>query len=871
MHILTTLRRLLPLAALSSLSLAAATTCTPSSPWTESFNSNAAQGSVLSHAYVTDVNTVTNTAGKYTLWNQIDRTGNGGYALYLNVANFEGKSGALLTTPRVLFQQVVNVPTGSRLTYQNYARTHATTPSQLRYEFVDTATGALLASMNGSVLTTGYTLQTVPAFSAPGSQVTVKVLTLKDGVSGDANVLKLDDLKLSCAPQPQLTLTKGSNGPWTVNQSGAAYTLTVTNSGSAATSGSVTVTDRLPTGIGAPASFTPATGWTCTTSAGLVTCTGTPNLTVGATATLSVPVTVAAEAAGTVTNRASVGGGGDPDPTPDPGSCTGTGGQCAVNTTTVTTTAPVCSKVYALAVAPGGTNLNGVTINELDVTTNAVGTQIAALSGTGSAITSATLGVSPDSKRFFVAADGSNRLWVYDTTLRGWYGGGTFTGVSGRLVRMAVTAGGTGYAMDSGGNIWSFATGSGSGYAVTSLGALTSTSSGAPSFKDNGDFFADSSGKLYMISAVTGSNAIDLWLVTPSGGSASAEYLGNFSSPAQDSQFNGIAAAPGGIYARDNLGRLVKLDLANVTYTPVGTATLGSTDLASCTYPVLAPSLNAVKSVTKVAGTGGDKVQPGDTLEYRVVIRNGGTLPAGGVTFTDTLPAGTTYVPGSARVNGATSTVTNGAGTSLGGAAYPFAQLVGICSGPTTACTTQVLKIDSTPAALDNEAVVTFRVTVNAPASYPASVRNTALVRYAGGPNGGVPSNEVVTPVFEPARLTVTKTVQNLTRGGPVGTSSSGNPGDVLEYCIATTNVGGLNATNISFSDMVPANTAFQVGGFAAGQDIRVATPTGTAYYTAAADGDAGLLSGGKVTVQGGSFVLAPTQTVTICFRASIQ
>ena len=57
---------------------------------------------------------------------------------------------------------------------------------------------------------------TVPAFTAPGSQVTVKVLTLKDGVSGDANVLKLDDLKLSCAPQPQLTLTKGSNGPWTV-------------------------------------------------------------------------------------------------------------------------------------------------------------------------------------------------------------------------------------------------------------------------------------------------------------------------------------------------------------------------------------------------------------------------------------------------------------------------------------------------------------------------------------------------------------------------------------------------------------------------------------------------------------------------------
>ncbi|NTY00729.1 DUF11 domain-containing protein [Deinococcus sp. JMULE3] len=1193
MHTLTTLRRLLPLAALSSLSLAAATTCTATTPWVQSFNSNASLGSIQNHTYVTDVNTVTNNAGKYTFWNSIDHTGNGGYALYLNVANFENKNGALLTTPRVLFQQTVTVPAGSKVTYQNYARTHANTPSQLRYEFTDPASSTLLASMNGSVLTTGYTLQKVPEFTAPGTQVTVKVLTLKDGVNGDANVLKLDDLKLSCVPQTQLTITKGSNGPWTVGQSGATYTLTVKNSGSATTSGAVTVKDQLPAGISAPASFTPATGWTCTTSGSAVTCTGTPNLSAGSSVALTVPVTVGSGAVGTITNRASVGGGGDPDPIPDPASCTTTGGQCAATTTTVTTPtppavtgtctvstpfrqtfdtnassgeirnhtyrsdpntvtatdgtytfwrdidrtgnggyalymnianfegknggalttpgllyeqkinvpagseltysnwvrshsstatqlryvfrdaggallkqfdgavagtgytqqtvptftvsgtqvtlqiltlkdgtsadtnvlklddlnlacpvpprpsltitktsngpwtvgqtgatytltvkngsavnstgtvtvkdqlpsgisapasftpatgwscttsgsavtctgtpnlnagssvaltvpvtvgvgavgtitnrasvggggdpdpipdpgtctttggqcatttttvttpapAPVCSKVYALNIAPGGNNLNGVTINELDVTTNTVGAQIAALSDSlSTSPRSATLGISPDAKRFFVATD-DNRLQVYDTSLKAWYSGGTFSGVSGRLVRMAVTSTGVGYAMDGTGNIWSFTTASSSGYVVTPLGLLTSTSSGAPSFRDNGDFFADSSGKLYMISAVTGSTSIDLWLITPAASSASAEYLGSFSNPAQDSQFAGIAAAPSGIYARDNLGRLVKLDLVNVTYTPVGTASLGSTDLASCTYPVLAPSLNAVKSVTKVAGTSGDKVQPGDTLEYRVVIRNSGTLPAGGVTFSDALPAGTTYVPGSARVNGATTTVTNGSSTSLSGA-YPFAQPVGICSGPTTPCTTQVLRIDSTPGTLDNEAVVTFRVTVNLPASYPADVRNTALIRFTGGPNGGVPSNEVVTPVYQPAKLTVVKTVQNVTAGGPVGTTGEGNPGDVLEYCIATTNVGGLNATNITFSDVVPANTAFQVGGFAAGQDIKVTTPAGTVYYTAAADGDAGLLSGGKVTVQAGSFVLAPAQTVTFCFRASIQ
>ena len=845
-------------------------TCTVGTPFTQPFNTNAPSGEIRNHTYLSDPNAVTATDGTYTFWNQIDRLNAGGYALYMNIANFEGKNGATLTTPGLLYEQKINVPAGSEITYSNWVRSHSSTATQLRYVFRD-AGGTVLQQFDGPLATTSYTQQTVPTFTSPGSQVTLQILTLKDGTGADTNVLKLDDLNLSCPvpPKPSLTLTKGSNGPWTVGQSGAAYTLTVRNDSAVNSTGTVTVKDQLPTGISAPASFTPGSGWSCATSAGVITCTGTPNLAPGSSVTLTVPVTVAAEAVGTVTNRASVGGGGDPDPIPDPAGCTSTGGQCATATTTVTAPAPapVCSNVYALTLAPGSA-VDGVTITPLDVTTNTLGTPVASLADVGG--TSATLGISPDAKRFFVATD-DNRLRVYETNTRSWVSGGLFSGVADRLVRMAVTSSGVGYAMDGSGNLWSFTTGASSGYVITALGRVTSVSSGAPSFRDNGDFFADSSGKLYMISAVTGSTSIDLWLITPAGSSASAEYLGSFSNPGQNSQFNGIAASPSGIYARDNLGRLVKLDPVNVTFMPVGSPSLGSTDLASCTYPVLAPNLNAVKSVTKVAGTGGDKVQPGDTLEYRVVIRNSGTLPAGGVTFADTLPAGTTYVPDSARVNGATSTVTNGAGTSLGGAAYPFAQPVGICSGPTTACTTQVLKIDSTPATLDNEAVVTFRVTVNAPASYPASVRNTALVRYAGGPTGGVPSNEVVTPVFEPARLTVTKTVQNLTRGGPVGTSSSGNPGDVLEYCIATTNVGGLSATNISFSDMVPANTAFQVGGFAAGQDIRVATPTGTAYYTAAADGDAGLLSGGKVTVQGGSFVLAPAQTVTICFRASIQ
>ncbi|MCD0164223.1 DUF11 domain-containing protein [Deinococcus sp. 12RED42] len=843
--------------------------CSAATPFVQSFNVGGASGEVRNHDYRSDAGVVQATDGTYTFWKDIDRTGNGGFALFMNIRNFEGRNGGTLTTPGLLYEQRINVPAGAEVSYSNWVRSHSSTATQLRYVFRD-AGGAVLRQFDGAVATTSYTQQTVPTFTSPGPQVTLQILTLKDGTSVDANVLKLDDLKLSCPvpAKPSLTITKTGNGPWTVGQSGATYTLSVRNEGPGATSGAVTVRDLLPSGITAPASFTSG-NWSCTTSGQTVTCTGTPNLGAGSSSDLTFGVTVgsAASATPTITNRASVGGGGDPDPIPDPANCATTGGQCAVYSTSVTVpvTPPTCSRIYALTIASGSgaSDVNGVTIRELDEQTNTVGATIATLPDSTN---SATLAVSTNARRFFVA-DQNNRLRIFDTVLGTWSSGGIFSGVTDRLVRMTVTSTGVGYAMDSGRNLWRFETAS--PYTVTSLGQLSATTAGAPSFNINGDFFADSSGKLYMISSATGSATIDLWLVVPD--TLRAEYLGRLSNPSTGSQFNGIAASPSGIYARDNQGRLVKINLADVSYTPVGSNTLGSTDLASCTFPVIAPSLSAVKSVKKVAGTTGDKVQPGDTLEYQVIVRNSGTLPAGGVTFQDALPAGTAYVPDSARVNGFTTTVTGQNTTSLGGAAYPFAQPVGICSADGAACTTQVLKIDSTTT-LDNEAVVTFRVTVVSPFTLdPAQVRNVARVDFTGGPSTGVPSNEVVTPVYQPAKLTVAKTVRNVTRNGAVGTTGEGNPGDVLEYCITTTNVGGLNATNISFSDVVPNTTTFTVAGFGAGKDIRLTAASGEVFYTADADADAGQLKDGKVLVQGGSFILAPTQSVTICFRATIR
>lgn len=692
-----------------------------------------------------------------------------------------------------------------------------------------------------------------------------------------------------------LTLSKTSNGPWTVGQSGATYTLTVANPSNSPTRGTITVKDLLPTGITPTStSFSPAPNWTCSVSGQLVTCTTTSVLAETGSVTLTLPVNVGSSAVGSVTNKAAVGGGDDPDNIPDPATCTpGTtnpANQCAQTTTTVTqvnTPVPTqCTTLYGLMVSSTGSLYDGRTINVIDPSTNTVGTRIATLPRVGSVwkgyqnLTSAALALSPDGRTFYVATDAIGypynvpaRLWMYDSSTGSWTEGSTFSGVSGRIVRMAMTSSGVGYAMDSGGNFWSFNT-SGT---VTSLGQLkpASTATGVSGFYENGDFFATADGKLYLLSAQTSGN-VNLWFVDPR--TLTAEYLGNLTSASATVQYNGLAAVGNTIYAANSAGRLNIVDPAKIGLTPVGGTTAGSTDLASCSYPDLRPIIEPVKSYKKVAGQDGSAVQPGDTLEYTIVVRNAGQLPAGGATFRDVLPEGVTYVADSARVNGATTTVLNGQTVSLTGTAYPFAQPVGICSSTSTgaACTTQVLHVDTTPGTLDREAVITFRVKVNDPFTLTSGmVRNVAVITYTDGntPPIPIPTNPTETPIYRPVKLTAIKTVRNITAGGPVGTSGSGKPGDVLEYCITTTSIGSGVATNLRFADTVPSNTTFLAGGFGlAGQDIRYTDPVGqTQYLTAAADGDAGVLTSGRVYVNGAPARLEPGQKYQVCFRTTIK
>ena len=107
-----------------------------------------------------------------------------------------------------------------------------------------------------------------------------------------------------------LTIDKSHSGNFTLGANGS-YTLTVSNGGGVATTGTVTVTDVLPAGLG----FVSATGtnWTCGNASGTVTCTRTTRSRPASSAqSITLTVSVAAAAFPTVTNTASVGGGGEP-------------------------------------------------------------------------------------------------------------------------------------------------------------------------------------------------------------------------------------------------------------------------------------------------------------------------------------------------------------------------------------------------------------------------------------------------------------------------------------------------------------------------------------------------------------------------------
>ena len=88
-------------------------------------------------------------------------------------------------------------------------------------------------------------------------------------VSGGGDSTPSTDNDPTTVLSTNLAITKSHTGDFTQGQSGATYTIGVTNNGPDPTDGQVSVVDALPTGL--PATAISGTGWTCVL--GTLTCT----------------------------------------------------------------------------------------------------------------------------------------------------------------------------------------------------------------------------------------------------------------------------------------------------------------------------------------------------------------------------------------------------------------------------------------------------------------------------------------------------------------------------------------------------------------------------------------------------------------------
>lgn len=192
---------------------------------------------------------------------------------------------------------------GLRATSYTYTASGATSsyghPVQYQFSWGDGTNSGWLATGTTSA---SHTWTTITPLTYP-----VKV---QARCATDPSVLSADSSALSVAiGAPDLAITKTHTGGFTRGQSGA-YTITVTNAGGWPTSGTVTVTDTLPTGLTATA--IDGTGWSCTL--GTRTCTRTDVLASGAShPPITLTVNVAADAPAAFANSATVSGGGEPN------------------------------------------------------------------------------------------------------------------------------------------------------------------------------------------------------------------------------------------------------------------------------------------------------------------------------------------------------------------------------------------------------------------------------------------------------------------------------------------------------------------------------------------------------------------------------
>ncbi len=669
---------------------------------------------------------------------------------------------------------------------------------------------------------------------------------------------------------PDLTINKSHVGNFTQGQVGATYSLTVTNSGFAATSGTVTVTDTLPAGLTATAIS--GTGWACVL--GTLTCTRSNALAVSASyPVITVTVTVANNAAASVTNSGTVSGGGQTNTTND----TDTDPTTVVQLPDLTIskshvgnfTQGQTGATYSLTVTNSGFAATSGTVTVVD--TLPAGLTATAISGTGWACVLGTLtctrsdalaasasypvitvtvnvsGSAPASVTNSVAVSGGGQTnttndtdtdpttinQVADMTINKSHVGNFTQGQVGATYSIVATNSGAGPTSGTVTVVDTLPAGltataiSGTGWACV-LGTLTCTRSDAlaasasyPAITVTVNVANNAASSVTNSATVSGGGQTNTTNDTDTDPTTinqlpdltiNKSHVGNFTQGQTGATYS-ITATNSGFAATSGTVTVVDTLPAGLTATAIsgtgwacvlGTLTCTRSDAlaASASYPAITVTVNvannAASSVTNSATVsgGGQTNTTNDTdtdpttinqlpdltinkshvgnftqgqvgATYSITATNSGfAATSGTVTVVDTLPAGLT------------ATAISGTGWS--------------CVLGTLTCT----RSDALAASASYPVIT---VTVNVSLSAPASVTNSATVSGGGESNvSNNTANDLTTiNAAAPPSVGLVKSVS------PGGTQ---NPGTDLLYTIVYTNTGGQPANSFLIIDPNPAN-----------------------------------------------------------------